>query len=71
MNEDQIQHVLNGLRQIEHDDRLGYSVATVIENAPLALIQATLKEKASGIRWTMNALGLGDRLPEQPKFHGK
>lgn len=44
------------LAEIESDERLGYPVATVQINAPLALAQLSLETRASTLRW---ALGEG------------
>ena len=51
------------LAEIESDTRLGYSLATIRENSPLALIQLDLKSKAGMLRW---ALGLPGR-----RYHGR
>lgn len=41
------------LRQIEADERLGYKTATVFENAPLALVQTSLKAQRDILKWVL------------------
>ena len=61
------QKLKKALHQIESDERLHYAAASVQINAPLALIQVALKERAIGIRIAMQTLGITP--PPPVKFH--
>ena len=45
------------LKEIESDERLSYPIATVIENAPLALIQLDLETKRNTLKWILKKAG--------------
>lgn len=51
------------LAEIESDERLRCSIATVQVNAPLALIQVDLKARALLLRWMLD-------LPHR-QYHGE
>jgi len=38
------------------DERLGYPTATIVENAPLALIQLSLQTKINALRWALEEI---------------
>jgi len=48
------------LAAYEEDERGYYPIATVFENAPLALIQVKLKTGAQELRWVLTLLDNGD-----------
>lgn len=48
------QELTKALNEIEADERLQYPLATVFENAPLALIQIGLKAKAQAYRFALD-----------------
>lgn len=41
------------LKKIESDERLSYPTATIVENAPLALIQLELEMKRDTLKWVL------------------
>jgi hypothetical protein len=41
------------IEEILFDERLGYSVATIFENAPLALIQLSLECELHTLEWVL------------------
>jgi hypothetical protein len=41
------------LKEVESDARLGYTPATIVENAPLALIQLELETKRDLLKWIL------------------
>ncbi len=41
------------LKKIESDKRLSYPTATIVENAPLALIQLELEMKRDTLKWVL------------------
>lgn len=41
------------IKKLRSDSRLAYPVATVKENAPLALIQLELRTKIAALRWVL------------------
>ncbi len=47
------QEIQEKLFDVEKDERLGYPAATVVENAPLALIQLSLETKRDILRWIL------------------
>ncbi len=47
------QEIQEKLFDVEKDERLSYPTATVIENAPLALIQLSLETKRDILRWIL------------------
>lgn len=42
------------LEEITKDERLGYKTATIVENAPLALIQLSLETKRDVLKWVLD-----------------
>lgn len=44
------------IAEIENDDRLPPPIATVFENAPLALIQVGLKEQLRILKWVKSLI---------------
>jgi hypothetical protein len=48
-----IKRIKEELAKIESDERLGYPTATVIENAPLALVQCGLENQRRAIKWVL------------------
>lgn len=46
--------VTEKLRELKSDERLGYPYATIAENAPLALVQTSLKSQARALRWILD-----------------
>ena len=38
---------------VESDERLHYKTATIVENAPLALIQLVLETKRNTLKWVL------------------
>lgn len=50
-NEKEIRDQLNKIRS---DERLSYPTATIVENAPLALIQLDLEAKIDALEWVLN-----------------
>lgn len=42
------------LKTIEQDERLGYAVATIDTNAPLALIQLSLETSRDMLKWVLS-----------------
>ncbi len=61
-----LQNSLQRLQEIETDERLFYPVANIQINAPLALIQVSLKSEAQGIRFALREAGLE---PPKVKYH--
>ena len=47
---EEIQEKLN---EILSDERLSYPIATIVENAPLALIQLSQESKRDTLRWVL------------------
>jgi hypothetical protein len=47
------QEIKDKLAELQSDERLGYPIATVFENAPLALIQADLEAKIAALKWVL------------------
>jgi hypothetical protein len=45
------------LEEILSDERLSYPTATIVENAPLALIQLAGESKADTLKWVLAELG--------------
>jgi len=45
------------LAVLESDERLKYPTATIVENAPLALIQLEMESKISVLKWVLNKGG--------------
>lgn len=41
------------IKELESDERLSYPVATVVENAPLALIQLSLETQIDMLKWVL------------------
>ncbi|MDP2104627.1 MAG: hypothetical protein Q8J76_01430 [Desulfobulbaceae bacterium] len=41
------------IKLIESDKRLKYKTATIVENAPLALIQLELETKRDTLKWVL------------------
>jgi len=41
------------IEELQEDERLGYPNATVFSNAPLALIQLSLKAKLDALNWAL------------------
>lgn len=41
------------IKELESDERLSYPVATVVENAPLALIQLSLETQIGMLKWVL------------------
>lgn len=48
--------VEDALAEIEDDERLGYPTATVVENAPLALIQCGLENQRRALKYVLMVL---------------
>jgi hypothetical protein len=48
--------VEDALKEIEEDERLGYPTATVVENAPLALVQCGLENQLRALRWVCSIM---------------
>lgn len=48
------QEVKEKLSTIKKDERLGYPVATIDINAPLALIQLSLETQCDILRWVLS-----------------
>lgn len=44
------------LAELEADERLSYPVATVFENAPLALVQCGLENQVRTLKWVLKVL---------------
>lgn len=53
-------NVEEALEEIESDERLGYPTATVVENAPLALIQCGLDSQRRALKYVLMALDKKD-----------
>lgn len=51
---DKLERVEERLAEVEDDDRLGYDDADVQVNAPLALIQTSLKAKRDSMRFALD-----------------
>ena len=47
------QEIRARIAEIESDDRLHYKVATVFENAPLAMIQLEGESVTQALRWVL------------------
>jgi hypothetical protein len=47
------QEIRDKLAEIDTDERYHSPVATIVENAPLALIQMGLEEKAAALAWVL------------------
>ncbi len=54
------EEVEGALAEIEEDERLGYPTATVVENAPLALIQCGLDSQRRALKYVLMALDKKD-----------
>lgn len=54
--EERVQKVEKLLDEVKSDERLGYPTATVIENAPLALIQCGLENQVSALGHVLKIL---------------
>lgn len=52
--------VQEALEEIESDERLGYPTATVVENAPLALIQCGLGAQVRALKYVLMVLDVKD-----------
>jgi S-adenosylmethionine:diacylglycerol 3-amino-3-carboxypropyl transferase len=52
--------VNNALSEIEEDERLQYPTATVVENAPLALVQCGLENQIRALKYVLMALDKKD-----------
>ncbi len=50
----------DALTEIEEDERLGYPTATVVENAPLALIQCGLGAQVKALKYVLMVLDVKD-----------
>lgn len=50
------QQIGKAIAEIENDDRLPPPVATVFENAPLALIQVGLEQQLRTLKWVKSLL---------------
>lgn len=59
---------LQRLQEIETDERLFYPAANIGINAPLALIQVSLKSEAQGIRFALREAGIE---PPRIVFHDR
>lgn len=53
-------NVEEALAEIQDDERLGYPTATVVENAPLALIQCGLENQVRAIKYVLILLDKKD-----------
>lgn len=42
------------LKRLEADERLKYPTATIVENAPLALIQLEMESKIGVLKWVLH-----------------
>lgn len=54
------EQIENALAAIEGDERLGYPVATVNINAPLALVQCGLESQRRALKYVLEALAAKD-----------
>lgn len=45
--------IINKIKELSNDERLSYPTATIIENAPLALIQLELECKIAILKWIL------------------
>jgi len=45
--------ILDKIKELESDERLSYPTATIIENAPLALIQLEMESKITALKWVL------------------
>lgn len=52
--------IQDALNEIEADERLGYPTATVVVNAPLALIQCGLDSQRRALKFVLKALNTKD-----------
>ena len=52
--------VEDALEETEQDERLGYPTATVVENAPLALIQCSLLHQVRAFKYVVMCLDKKD-----------
>lgn len=52
--------VEGALKEIEEDERLGYPIATVDVNAPLALIQCALQHQVRALKYVLMSLDVKD-----------
>lgn len=50
----------DALAEVENDERLGYPTATVVENAPLALIQCGLDSQRRALKYVLMVLDKKD-----------
>ncbi len=41
------------LKKLEADERLSYKTATIVENAPLALIQLEMETNIAALKWVL------------------
>lgn len=60
--ESALESVRERLTEIESDNRLDYEPADVEVNAPLALIQTSLKAQRDTLRWVLDELTLEDDI---------
>lgn len=45
--------IINKIKELEEDERMGYKRASVFSNAPLALIQLSIQTKIDSLKWTL------------------
>jgi len=51
-----VEEIQKQIDVMEADERLSYPTATIVENAPLALIQLSLQTKINALRWTLEKI---------------
>jgi hypothetical protein len=61
-----ITEIKAAIAEIDADERYHYPTATVFENAPLALIQLGMRQKAEALAWV-----LGIKAPKFGPKNGK